>query len=278
VSYENLILTWSLSPSRLIPLTIYITRLPVLVYSRVIGDQAVRGRFHLAIGASPVQEDWSAWLPPAKSNVFEHHTGHLEVAYNIFSVALDESLGLSRNGKVDQALQAVAVIPSLCARLALPLEALLHTLGQHARHFGTVPKSAPMNASNFRGPREQYSARMSELLSRVLFTERSQFLHKIDALADMVIRIRKHVAEAAFDLASGASLGDPADWQSLDDAHFDLNTCFRESAVLLKSFLLVLPESQIIPFQNSVANYLRESSAQSALLSHHRRMVPIEGE
>jgi hypothetical protein len=155
---------------------------------------------------------------------------------------------------------------------------LLHTLGEHAKHFGTVPKSAPISPSNFHGIREQSSARMSELLTRVLLTERSQFLHKIDALADIVIRIRKHVAEAASDLASGASLFDPADWQSLDDAHFDLNTCFRESAVLLKSFLLVLPENQITQFQNSVANYLRQSPEHSALLSRHRRMVPIEGE
>lgn len=238
----------------------------------------MRGRFHLPTGATPVQEDWSAWLPPAKSNVFEHHVGHLEVAYNIFSVTLDESLGLHRNGKIDQARQTLAVVPALCARLALPLEALLHALGEHAKHFGTIPRSAPINPSNFRGYREQTSARLSELLSRVLFTERSQFLHKIDALADMVIRIRKHVAEGAADLVSGASLGEQVDWQSLDDAHFDLNTCFREAAVLLKSFLLVLPESQIMPFQNSVANYLRESSTRSAVLTRHRRMVPIEGE
>lgn len=239
----------------------------------------MRGRFHLPIGASPVQEDWSAWLPAVKSDVFEVQVQHLEIAYNIFSVALDEALELRRIGKIAQAHQSVAVVPSLCSRLALPLEALLHTLGDHAKHFGTIPKCAPIDPSNFRGRGTQYSARMSELLSRMLFTERSLFLHKIDVLADIILRIRKEVPETVSDLSCGASLTPSADWQSLDDAHFDLNTCFRESIVLLKSFLLVLPEGQIATFQNSVTRYLREFSTQSsALLTRDRRMVPIEGE
>jgi len=120
---------------------------------------------------------------------------------------------------------------------------------------------------------------MSELLSRVLFTERSLFLHKVDALGEMITRIHGHVAEAASDLVSGASTADSADWQSLDDAHFDLNTCFREATILLKSFLVVLPDDQVLAFQDSVAQYLDEFTANcSTLLSRHRRMIPIEGE
>ena len=119
---------------------------------------------------------------------------------------------------------------------------------------------------------------MSELLSRVLLTQRSSFLHKVDVLAQMILEIRTRVEETACDLACGASLSPSSDWHAMDDAHFDLNTCLRESTVLLKSFLVVLPEPQLEAFQNSVTAYLRNCGESSSSLTRHRRMVPIEGE
>jgi hypothetical protein len=117
---------------------------------------------------------------------------------------------------------------------------------------------------------------MSGLLSRVLLTRRSQFLHKIDTLEDMVFSIRKNFQEIASDLGSGVSGEPSADWRAIDDAHFDLNTCLREAIVLLKSFLVVLPNEQLGRFQKTInvqllARYDEDTAGR-------RRMVLIERE
>jgi hypothetical protein len=223
-----------------------------------------------------VQEDWSAWLPQPKAEAFDSCVRQLEIAYGMFSVSLNEALEFRRIGKAAQSCGAIFLVPALCARLAFPLEGLLHTLGVHAKHFGIIPNTAPLDAANFRGGREQRSARMSDLLSHVLLTQRSQFLHKIDTLEEMVLNIRKDFSEVAADLGNGASAEPSADWRILDDAHFDLNTCLRESIVLLKSFFVVLPNDQLPVFQKSVDALLLPSPAFTT--DHRRRLALIEGE
>ncbi len=223
---------------------------------------------------SSVQEDWSAWLPAAKGEVFESCVHQLELFYKMFSVSLNEALELRRTGKSGHSCRAIFVMPGLCARLAVPLERMLHTLGEHAKHFGIVPNTAPLDASNFRGAREQHTARMSDLLSHVLLTQRSQFLHKIETLEEMVLSIRKEFDEVASDLGSGVSEEPSADWRTIDDAHFDLNTCLREAIVVLKSFLVVLPNDQLSVFQKSITAHLLASN--DAAPAGRRRMVLIE--
>src|SRR6266849_4461939 len=189
----------------------------------------VRARAHtLDSGCSPVQKDWSTWLPADKAETFDSCMRQLELCYGMFSVSLNEALELRRIGKAGHSCRAILFMPELCARLAFPLEGLLRTLGEHAKHFGVIPNTAPLDAANFRGYREQRTARMSDLLSRVLLTQRSQFLHKIDTLEDMVLSIRKNFQEIASDLGSGMSGEPSADWRAIDDAHFDLNTCLHE--------------------------------------------------
>ncbi|MCU1243290.1 MAG: hypothetical protein JWO71_4016 [Candidatus Acidoferrum typicum] len=225
---------------------------------------------------SSVQEDWSAWLPPAKAEVFDSCVHQLELFYGMFSVSLNEALELRRTGKSGHSCRVIFVIPGLCARLAVPLERVLHTLGEHAKHFGIVPNIAPLDASNFRGAREQHTARMSDLLSHVLLTQRSQFLHKIETLEEMVLSIRKEFYEVASDLGSGVSEAPSEDWRTVDDAHFDLNTCLREAIVVLKSFLVVLPSDQLGVFQKSIAAQL--FAPHDAEPAGRRRMVLIERE
>jgi len=225
---------------------------------------------------SSVQEDWGTWLPPAKAATFDSCVRQLETFYRMFSVSLNEALELRRIGKSGQSCRAIFVIPALCSRLAQPLEGLLYTLGQHAKHFGVVPNIAPLHAANFRGLQEQHTARMSDLLSFVLLTQRSQFLHKIDTLEEMVFGIRRHFHEVASDLGSGVSAAPSTDWRAADDAHFDLNTCLREAIVLLKSFLVVLPDEQLSVFQKSVnTRLLAKYDTQP---TRGRRLALIEGE
>ena len=225
---------------------------------------------------SSVQEDWSRWLPQAKAEAFDSCTRQLEISYRMFSIALNEALELRRTGNSGQSCRAVFVIPPLCARLARPVEGVLHTLGDHAKHFGVIPSTAPLEAANFRGAREQRTARINDLLSHLLLTRRSQFLHKIDTLEEMVLSIRKDFCEVACDLGSGASAEPSADWRALDDAHFDLNTCLREAIVLLKSFIVVLPDDQVGVFQKSVNAQIH--TPYEAAPTRRRRMALIERE
>lgn len=228
---------------------------------------------------SSVQQDWRSWLPSEKAEVFGHYVRRLESFYGMFSVALSDAFELRQTGKLAKSCQAVWVLPPLCARLAHPLRALLRSLGEHAKHYGVIPNTAPLDPANFRGSREQRAAKMSDLLSRVLLTQRSQFLHKISTLEEMVVDLGKHFCEAAEDLGTGASAEPFVDWQAVDAAHYDLNTCLREAIVLLKSFLLVLPEEELAAFQKTVDSQMRDSQNTSSpsRFVRHRRMVPIEG-
>jgi len=223
-----------------------------------------------------VQEDWSAWLPPPKADAFSANVRQMELLYGMFSVSLNEAFELRRTGRAEHSCRAMLVIPSLCSRLALPLQGMLHTFGEHAKHFGVVPNTAPLDPANFRGPREQYAARLSELFSRVLLTQRSQFLHKIETLEGMVLSIRKNFCEVASDLGNGLSAEPATDWRTVDDAHFDLNTCLRESVVLLKSFLVVLPNEQLSLFQKSINRHFL--TTPEPLPTATRRMVVFERE
>jgi len=57
---------------------------------------------------------------------------------------------------------------------------------------------------------------------------------------------------AADDLADGFSSNPEKMWADVDTDHYDLNTCLREAIVVLKSFLIALPESQLGAFQGTV--------------------------
>ena len=222
-----------------------------------------------------VRDDWHAWLPQEKAEVFDAYAEQLEEVYRMFSIALNEAMELRRTGSVTKSYQAVCLTPALCTRLAVCLGALLRALGEHAKHYGTIPNAAPLDAANFKGAKEQRTARMSDLLSRVLLTQRSQFLHKIGTLEEMVGDLGKDFRHAAEDLGSGTSAQPTADWQTVDSVHYDLNTCLREGIVLLKSFLLVLPEDQLGAFQKTVRAQMQVPEPEVHHLLRRRRVASV---
>ena len=192
-----------------------------------------------------VRQDWRAFLPEAKSSFFQAHTHELENAYLMLSVSLDEAISLGRQGHTIKSFQAAEVTPELCDRLILRLSSVLHAMRQQARHFGIVPNLAPLEASNFRTERAQRAARYSGLMSHILLSERSQFIHKVSTLEQIVEEIGDCFVEAARHLEPEPAVNASAAWEVLDACHFDLNTCLRETLVLVKSFLFVLPEEKL---------------------------------
>jgi hypothetical protein len=228
-----------------------------------------------------VRQDWRAILPYAKGSLFFDHTDKLENAYVMLSVSLNEAISLRRNGDSQKANQEIRVVGELCSLLALRMNAVLHAMGQHARHFGIVPNLSLLDATNFQSERGQRAARLSNLVSHVLLSERSQFLNKLNTLEELVDELSDGFIEIAREVANGVSKIPSRLWQYLEQTHFDLNTCLRETDVLLKSFLLVLPEEQLAGFDFTIcglARARRPNPIPSLNLIHARRISAIAGE
>lgn len=209
-----------------------------------------------------VNKDWRTRLPEEKSKVFTAYARELESTYVMFSVLLNEAMELRQSGSVAKSCEVVNRTRDFCARLAEPLMSLLRALGDHAKHYGTVPNAVPLDPANFEGAKGQRSARMNGLLSRVLLSQRAQFLHKLGTLEEIVEDLAKHYRETADELAGGMSTDPGTLWETVDADHYDLNTCLRETIVLLKCFLLALPENQLAGFEKAASEQMRPRSAK----------------
>jgi hypothetical protein len=228
-----------------------------------------------------VRQDWRAILPYAKGSLFFDHTDKLENAYVMLSVSLNEAISLRQNGDSEKANQEIGVVGELCSRLALRMNAVLHAMGQHARHFGIVPNLSLLDATNFQSERGQRAARHSNLMCQLLLSERSQFLNKLNTLEELVDDLSDEFIRIATEVAAGISRMPSRLWEFLEQSQFDLNTCLRETNVLLKSFLLVLPEDQLAGFDFTICGLARarRPNPHSGLnLIHARRISAIAGE
>ena len=237
-------------------------------------------RFSSTRGKS-VKDDWRAWLPEEKDQIFHKYVRELESRYFMLSVSLDEAIELRQLGHPGKSLQAVGITSGLCKLLTQTLAGLLHALSEHAKHYGTIPNAAALDPANFQGQKGQRSARMSSLLNLVLLSHRLQFLHKVSTLEEMVEDLGQDFRHAANDLARGNYLNSKKMWAELDADHYDLNTCLRETIVVLKSFLVALPESQLGVFQNTLRQQSQPQEANVPSRQHvirHRRMPAIAGE
>jgi hypothetical protein len=197
----------------------------------------------------------------------------------MFSVSLNEAIGLRDSGSLRKSFQMIDVTPALCTRLIDRLLALLDALDQHAKHYGLIPSVAPLNAADFQGVRGQRSARRNSVFNRILLSQRAQFLSKVGALKDMLTELGHDFCEAAEDLAASVGTDTRPLWLTLDHDQYDLNTCFRESMVLLKCFLRVLPEDQLSAFQKTVEAQLQpRKPLPERRVMRHRRAPQFAGE
>jgi len=151
----------------------------------------------------------------------------------------------------------------------------------HVRHSSIAPNLASLDPQNFQSPRSQRVARFNSVFSKVLLTRRSQFLHKISTLTELVEELAANFLTSAEEILAGDSWDSDSEWDALDASHYDLNTCLRETVVLFKSFLHALPESQLREFLNTFQE--RTACAEDLLPAKahylvHRRMAAIKGE
>ena len=228
-----------------------------------------------------VSQDWRKPLSSEKSDLYARCLQDLETAYTMFSVSLDEALGMRRSGRYGYAQELLSLSPELCNRLSSPLRCLLGTMLVHARHFGITPNLVPLNPENFQSPRSLRLARFSELFSKVLLTKKSQFVNKMSTLEDIVEELDEGFVATSVELLEEESIEPERDWELLDAAHYDLNTCLRETAVLYKSFLHALPEEQLAEFQSTLesrSEAIRQTAVARTQNLAHRRMAFLKGQ
>jgi len=176
----------------------------------------------LSARGKSVKDDWRAWLPEAKTVVFNKQVHRLESNYVMLSVSLNEAIELRQLGQPGKSMQAVGITSGLCRLLTQTLAGLLRALSEHAKHYGTIPNAAPFDPANFQGQKGQRSARMSNLLNHVLLSHRLQFLHKVGTLVEMVEDLGKDFRHAAEDLAEGLTVNPKEMWDEVDTGHYDL--------------------------------------------------------
>lgn len=202
-----------------------------------------------ALGRS-VREDWSAGLSAEKHQLFDSAVAELDAGYQMLSVTLDEAIALRDRAELVRAREAVAVSADLLDRLAARLLESLQALKEHGRNSGKLPLVAPLNPDFYRGETACRIAFSHRLLHRFLVTRRSRFLRKLRALAQTVEALSGEFRAAAEAIAEGTTVHPGGHWQALEYLHYDLNTCLRETIVVLKSFLRLLPAGRCEAFRH----------------------------
>ena len=214
------------------------------------------------VPGSDVQLDWFSDLVEVKNQAFQKRLRELETSYLMFSVSLNEAIGLHQDGFVRKSLEVVEVSAELCQRLSKLLENLIRGLSAYTLEFGTDPSIAPLVLTNFQGDRSRLLVLKSLVRHRTLLKRRAQFQNKTRTLRQV---IRCAVVDFCASSDAVAHEGVVADrlgvWETLDHAHFDINTCLREAVIMLKCFLQVLPAAELRRFEDLLDNHSWQESA-----------------
>jgi hypothetical protein len=204
------------------------------------------------IRVGTVKRDWIASLPEGSHRLYGAALDELESSYVIQSVTLNEAFDSWAAGRMINAREYATIFAGLLDRLAISLQGVLCAMEEHGRHYGTLPNVEPLVAENFRGIGPQHIARTDYLLARVLFHGRSRFFHKLHALTETLDGIQKETGVAAEALAGHGMASVERECRALEILDYDLNTCLRETVVVLKSFFCVLPIDEVGPFREKL--------------------------
>jgi len=214
---------------------------------------------------SSVRQDWSTPLPTCKKNLFDAIVRQWENAYSIFSVALDEAFALRADGKLVRARQCAEIASGTIENLTEPIAGACRMLAKAGRYLACPPAVAPLNPAFYRGDYARQSAQWNQLTHHILFGSRSRFLHKLRVLEIMTANLAGAFRRECEALSSESN--SRASWDSLDEIHYDVNTCLRETIVVFKSLLLAISEAALPSF---------ESELNASLASTRLNDQPVE--
>ncbi len=211
--------------------------------------------------STTVQQDWLAWLPEAKESLFQAVFDDLEVSYTILSVALDDAFTLCNQGRFALAREQAVMFSGLFDRLAGRLRGTLRTLDEHGRQFGTTAMVVPLQVDLFRNDQAQTVARANYLFSMVSLRRPGRFFRKVTALEELVVKLQAQVHKITREIGNGATVSIPVEWANLEMLHHDLNTCFCETTIIVKSFLCAMPDAELLSFRTQVLSLLAATVA-----------------
>jgi hypothetical protein len=163
----------------------------------------------------------------------------------MMSVSLDEAIARRARGELVRANQLVSISSELMRRLTFALMGACKVLADRGKLLSNLPIVKPLITGFFRGDTAQSAASWNSLLHNVLLGDRSRFFHKLRILSNTVEQLGREFEQMAEDISAGTCVEPGASWKQLDSLHYDLNTCLRESEVILKSFLHSLPTDQL---------------------------------
>jgi hypothetical protein len=215
------------------------------------------------IRARTVRQDWHAELPKEKLTVYDYAVAQAEPAYVMFSMTLDEAISLRRSGRHELARDQAEVSADFCTRFATTLECMLGVVERHANNFGTLPSVAPLDPLFFQGDTARNAAAINALLSNVLFRQHTRFLHKARTLGEIAADVAEEYRAMAIDESEG--LATKQGWDHLSALQYDLTTSLREATVMLKSFIVSLPTTEVGAFRDRLATALLALQAAPAV-------------
>jgi hypothetical protein len=101
---------------------------------------------------------------------------------------------------------------------------------------------------------------MNSLLSHVLFKQNNRFLHKLWTLGEMASDMGTEYRMVVSHIDEGSNSSIQKDWEQLSSLQFDLTSSMRETTVVLKSFLVSLPGTEVESFRDSLVGSLAAAS------------------
>jgi hypothetical protein len=194
-----------------------------------------------------VLQDWIGALPPRQMQTFRTLRQQWDSAYAMGSVALEGSFELRDDGNDRCAAEQAKIAGELLARLADDLISACKIMEDEARHFADIPAVEPLDPSNFRTPSIIWPISVSRILHQVAFGARNRFFHKVRTLERTVEALADEFTHALELVVERETSSTDELWDALERLHDDLNTCLRESEVVLKSFLRALSPEVALP-------------------------------
>jgi hypothetical protein len=210
-----------------------------------------------------IREDWCAFLRGEKLRAHEFALGEIERASAIYRLTLSEAISQWSAGNFDLALEQASLSADLCERYTSSLESVLQAVDRHAQYFGSLPATRPLNPDDFTGKTARRTAIMNALLSNVLFKRNNRFLHKLKALAEIISDIGLEYRIVVMDALDEPVNALPREWVTLSSFASDLDTSLQEAKIVLKSFLVSMPEAEVVSFRSRLVVSLAAASAHA---------------
>lgn len=170
----------------------------------------------------------------------------------MLSVSLNDAFSLREQGELTRAREDLRVAAGLISRLAEPLLVACQVLQSRGNHLAVPPSVVALDPANFRTQIARRTAGWDQVLHRILFASHSRYSHKLRALQFTISTLAEEFFVTAEELGSGMHTRPEESWLALDSLHYDLNTCLRETLVLLKSFLRALPDAALDSIWNEL--------------------------